>query len=1594
MALNLPKKPKQSLWDKVRDTFDANTEADVYRRAVQDQQRAQAGLPTSSIAALDKRNLVTKLRDQINPLDNGMSFTNSLPTSNRSSASQIGRGLKAATLGVGRSTFGTVEGLSGLVDLVTPGTGQNRVTQLMRNTVNPTLDRIVEREGLSGGIYKGGQLGGEIAQLALTAGAATAASKSKYAAPVLSKLPQVTKGGAIGRWVASPGTIANLTQDTAIGSGQRSARGEDVSAGTIAQDALTSLAFQGAVKGATKVPGLIKQGADAAPGIARKLDPTNELRDQVKVMQKAFDVETNPTRRAQINQGIAKLNGEIRAISQGGYIKNPLANDAPQMPRGVTREDMTLYRGTNDVNTAQANPDRAIYHADTPEYAGTYGKVSNKSATGNVLTADNIHAYDNINKDLRSAVAKYLPAEEWNKLTGIEQAEINGWLNHTLEGERLSMQFNRPMPEVVKKAFNDLGIDYIRIPGDQFRGTVGKIGHQTEIIEIPKPKSAPQIKKQPTQKPVVTSKKPTTTQVSSIAQGRAVEAPKAPQAEFKPNIASTLEDNLRQIADIEGITIQESAKKLGIPNQVINAITGGKMQNVRNLNPFRLAADKTGAKLEELAQSAQAGGGSRLLTGAREVFAGTGYTGKQKQVGRALEGARANVSDIMQRFGANTKDITNKLDDNGVLNLERYFREEDYLKRVYGPDTTKIGKEALNGVEKQVVDRMESVNKIRNDINYQLGFINGDQWKKASDGSHTPRIFEFEKSTINDVVTSAIDPSIGIKRKDIGKFSDQLIETLNKNPIAGMQLRLEVALRSKAVREALDSYDAQGLLKTKAPNKEWRQLVGKKWGSSQNKFVPREIYETLTKSRQWDNGMVGAIDGVINKYQDSFAGSADRLLKSFKTTMAPGTIIGNIFSNPLMFNPGAGVNPVTAMADMARAGAQLRKGMTDGDVFRARQLGVIGGDTTRAFAQGQTSDLVTGKKSSNYLKRGQQKIAEFYGSIDDAAKLGLWNRLQKKGMSAEDAALEVAKFTQDYDNVGRVVGMLAEAPVFGKPFARFTPELIRLVKNNVTRTPHRMVAGLGLLAYITNAASKAAGETDEERASREEQVGQTLVPGTAWLNKAIGGPDRDISLNIAFGDTAVNVARAVGLNFPVEPGRDPSQALIEQLLPVEIPITENATGEKQFDTTKLVTSMLLKPIVEQVFDTNFMGRPVSDPTNQAFDSSGSVMRYTELPANDQLSNRLRAGATAYLPLGNEVDQLLSAATGEPTTTGATRTVPEALLRTVGIKTSSNAPEDRQKRLETKRFFEGRAEDVKTFLEQNKDLEQLYFSINSPTKDRETGKKVSDQISPEKWGKVQAETSGRMFNFLKEQAIKANQANPDSPVDPLFKLPTPEQTRQVLDLRSRPSGDDIEAEEILRATQPWYREFEKAESEYYKKSSAYFESLGLPDTQNSRAKEYGELYDKMYPTNTKLQDTYYQLKNQDPAVAKQFFKDNADQLSADFDAYKQQKLKYINAKRKIEGYPPIDASVFNNVTFGYEDDERKVYQELAYGKGFGGFGSGGGGKGKTINATQFLSGAPQARASVRPTVGARTTAKYRVARKSSRKPTVTIRKNKV
>jgi len=67
-----------------------------------------------------------------------------------------------------------------------------------------------------------------------------------------------------------------------------------------------------------------RQAGKTAKVVNTKIEQANprvkEL-DRARVtMQKAFDVETDPKRRAQINQGLTKLNKERESLTQGGYI--------------------------------------------------------------------------------------------------------------------------------------------------------------------------------------------------------------------------------------------------------------------------------------------------------------------------------------------------------------------------------------------------------------------------------------------------------------------------------------------------------------------------------------------------------------------------------------------------------------------------------------------------------------------------------------------------------------------------------------------------------------------------------------------------------------------------------------------------------------------------------------------------------------------------------------------------------------------------------------------------------------------------------------------------------------------------------------------------------------------------------------------------------------------------------------------------------------------------------------------------------------------------------------------------------------------------
>jgi len=1122
-----------------------------------------------------------------------------------------------------------------------------------------------------------------------------------------------------------------------------------------------------------------------------------------------------------------------------------------------------------------------------------------------------------------------------------------------------------------------------------------------KTVDAPKPV----VKTAPVAKPVVKAAQPT-----------------------KPNVVKSevtkkkgFNDFVDEIAQSQGIETKYNAPEMFTFNKVLNKVSGGKMQNLMQISPARLASQKVEDKVASVAQKANVSRkGSKTLNTSRTMFAQTGISDADKMANRRFRDSQSLASDLTKGEMKISDDLASKLADpeKSLDNVYRVIADQKILERTHGKGA-RLKTKDLTPEEQTIANRIIDAQKRTNEINYRIGRITKEQYDAEKATGHYARMFNIESKGGKQLGKKPIDTMPFQERKDPAEFSDSLMELFIKDPFRGALARQEIAMRSLASHEFMGELVKQGRLLDRKPNKGFQQLNGKKYGKYDGMWADNttrtQIKQNMEFESDWAKKYVGQL---LDDYKSNVMGKTQRVLKATKTVLNPGTNVQNIMSNILFFNRGSGVGVIRNATGMARAAKDLAKakgGKLNAELIQAKKLGVFGNDSGKAMVGDIGAEsLASMPDKKNVIMKGLGVAEDIYGGTDNAAKLGLWRNLQKKGLSPEDAAKQVQKFTQDYHNVGRIVGAMADAPVLGKPFARFIPELVRLTKNNLAYNPAGTIAGLAAIAYAGNALSEKAGETDEERANREGVIGNTSLPGTRYINKALGGPDRDISLNFAVGNSSVNIARAVGLNFPSEPGQDPNRALLEQLLPFEIPTRKDAQGNEVFDGTKIVTHLGLRPIIETVADRNFMGQSIKDPENKVrVEGSELGKTYTgDVSKGEKTKNVASHLARAYLPMGNEIDSLVAAFKGEPNAMGKERTPMQAALRTVGVKVEKNDQAARDKRASTKEFFDGKLGQVNDFLNKNPDLKEQYLSIKSGTKDRSTGKKVVDLVGPEKWQKITGDKSGRLFDQMKAEDEYQNKQDPTYPIDPIFSNQlSKEQRNQLLEIRSSYSGSNIEQEEILRATKPWYQNFEAAERDANTKKSAYFDKLEKEgklknSSQNERVKAYGDLYDKYSPQQTPLMTKYYQLKDSNPDAAKALFSTNPE-LSDQFDAYKEQKLKYINEKRKIEGVPAIDRNTFMNVTFGYEDDERKVFNELKYGRGYGGYskggysrrggGSGGGGSGDGL-ASEYdnpykYAVSIKAKGSSKATVklGGKI-AKRGVTAKATSKPKVTIKKS--
>lgn len=294
----------------------------------------------------------------------------------------IDRALSPVGAGVLRSGVGTAESLSGLYDLATPGKGQN---QFGKNAqiAGANLDQAVKDANYSKVGYKGAQAVTDVGTFLLPG---TQVKSTKLAAPIsraLAPVADYNKAGNIAArtagYLARPDVATNIATGTALSTGLRSNRGQDINAQNLALDAALNtggalglkVAGKGVQAGAQATTKLLRNN-----NIIRPFDINDVERAAINRTQLARqgygsnmgdpDYElglqalqrnnVNPYDPDQVGNVLSRLDGyDARqammrdpAVAQGGYVRIPGDASDDLVRKVYTRgtDDNSLYHGT------------------------------------------------------------------------------------------------------------------------------------------------------------------------------------------------------------------------------------------------------------------------------------------------------------------------------------------------------------------------------------------------------------------------------------------------------------------------------------------------------------------------------------------------------------------------------------------------------------------------------------------------------------------------------------------------------------------------------------------------------------------------------------------------------------------------------------------------------------------------------------------------------------------------------------------------------------------------------------------------------------------------------------------------------------------------------------------------------------------------------------------------------------------------------------------------------------------------------------------------------------------------------------------------
>lgn len=777
----------------------------------------------------------------------------------------------------------------------------------------------------------------------------------------------------------------------------------------------------------------------------------------------------------------------------------------------------------------------------------------------------------------------------------------------------------------------------------------------------------------------------------------------------------------------------------------------------------------------------------------------------------------------------------------------------------------------------------------------------------------------------------------GFRQELLGQYkgrktvSDEMVETAITDPTYLVGKKTAESNAMWAMQD-YGNYLSKSGMTSDVARPGYTQLPDSKvFGDSAGKWVPRNVAEDFT-GFQYNNAMVSALSDVMNVYDRWGIRQAK---KQLLTIFNPAVRLGNQVSNRAIFSSLNGVNPVQFNKVFLEVDGMMKAG--DPLYREAVQMGLTGVDITQAEFYAKRIAQSTGDE--NLAKKALKWTQDSYSNADDKARIAAYVVHRRRGYSPEEAARLTQRGFQDYKSVGFFYDMAAKTPIVGNAFVRFVADSIRIAKNAVVDHPLRTGSILALWAAFGNGMSIMSGEgrgdTDDQgndtsshlKGDNVAEKAFSLVTGSSkgadqkTRENRFGAPKipfTNISMTTQTPWGEVNAARFM----PWYTLNDVNEGLggVQKYLPIsQSPVTFE-DGKPQINGGGFADPVLGQ-LFQMVTDKDFRNKSIRDPEN-----TGNLDR-DPLSAQDQWRNLARFFGVNNMPLGRETDAVISAATDSPDIYGKTRSLPQAIARSMGVKVETYGDEQVQNQRETEAYFDEQKQIEDELEQMTPEAQAAWRRLTGYDKLRE---KVPNEFEPgsDRWKKYPVydfpedkwkdySTHPELYEMMMNKKIKQAREL-GKQVQPEFDPRLSEGFRkQLIENKIVAPGDDAELDQRMYSDPEWdyYQNLKKAYNAQFDKNEEYTDELVKHKTADFPEK----------PDILKQYSVQYGLYTKGKAAKPEW----NDQLTAAKEAYNKQTFDWTNKEREARGLNAIVWDVWNNPTFGFDESPS------GFGFGFGG-----------------------------------------------------------